>query len=364
MVCLSWHLIDIIRGSKLQNEAKKVNTATTQLRGSLLATHWFISTKYRRSCGLTLFTFAFALVVILLGAYTRLTDAGLSCPDWPNCFGFLTAPHTPTQLQAATTHFPAAEINSTKAWTEMTHRYLAGIEGGFILLLALSILFGRRALDHRTFLIGIGLVALLAAQVTLGMLTVTERLRPEIVLSHLLVGLTILGILWWTYLSLDVYPMTMTADTIPSIKPWLWLGLAIISLQIALGGWVSTHSAGLACIDFPYCNGQLVPPLDWRHFANNLTTIHMLHRLGAVMTATYVGGLSITLLHYRPLRYLAIALLWLIIIQISLGILNIIWLRPVWTALMHHAVGILLLLTMLTILVKATFAARKQHDWV
>lgn len=329
-----------------------------------MANHWFISTQYRRGTRFTLFTFALALVVILFGAYTRLTDAGLSCPDWPHCYGFLTAPHTPAQLQAAATTFPSADINPAKAWTEMTHRYLAGAEGVCILLLVLSILFGRRTLDQRTALISISLVVLLAAQVTLGMLTVTEKLQPQIVLSHLLVGLSILAILWLTYLSLDMYPVSFATENVPHIKQWLWLGLMIVSIQIALGGWVTTHAAGLACIDFPYCNGKLVPDLDWRHFSNNLITIHMLHRFGAALTAAYVSLLSIKLFRYRPFRHLAVLLLACMLLQITLGILNIIWLRPVWTALLHHATAMMLLLTMLTALVKATFVVRKKYDWV
>src|ERR1700733_6019355 len=110
------------------------------MRGNKGTRYWFISTRYRRNSKLTLFTFALAFVVILLGAYTRLTNAGLSCPDWPNCFGYLTAPHTTAQLQDAAHKFPATAVDVKKAWTEMPHRYFAGPEGILILVLAFSIL--------------------------------------------------------------------------------------------------------------------------------------------------------------------------------------------------------------------------------
>ena len=123
--------------------------------------HWFISTTYRRNTTLVLFTFSLAFVVILLGAFTRLTNAGLSCPDWPHCFGYLTAPHTLQQLQDAAQKFPSTSIDVKKAWTEMTHRYFAGTEGLLILLLACSILFSRKAKDAKSIVIGIALIALL-----------------------------------------------------------------------------------------------------------------------------------------------------------------------------------------------------------
>lgn len=333
-----------------------------------MANYWFISTKYRRSSKLALFTFALAFVVILIGAYTRLTDAGLSCPDWPNCYGFLIAPHTSTQLQAAALKYPATEINIQKAWTEMTHRYFAGMEGVLIIVLALSILLNQKATDNRSLLIGIGLIILLATQVTLGMLTVTEKLYPGVVLAHLLVGVSILAMLWWGYLNLNVHDDSFVQPShhlkLSRLKVWLWIGFIVLCMQVSLGGWVSTHSAGLACIDLPYCNGSLLPPLDWRHLNNNLITIHMLHRLGAFITSCYLFLLSIILLRAPSFRLLGLLLILLMAVQVTLGILNILWLRPLWIALAHHGAAILLLLTMITALAKATFVARKKYDWV
>lgn len=326
--------------------------------------YWFISTKFRHSSKFALFTFLLALAVIILGAYTRLTDAGLSCPDWPNCYGFLTAPHTPAQLQDAALKYPHVPVDIKKAWTEMTHRYFAGTLGILILILAGSILFSRKAKSFKATFIAIALVALLGVQVALGMLTVTEKLKPVIVLAHLMTGLSILGLLWWSYLDLHLKDDSFMKKSTTSATPWLWIGFVIVVTQIMLGGWVSTHYAGLACIDFPYCNGTLLPAMKWHLWHSDLTTIHMLHRIGAFITAFYLALLSLLLLNNPAFKSIALLILSLIALQLMLGILNIIWLRPVSIALIHHTVAILLLMTLITAMVKNSFIRDKRHgNW-
>jgi cytochrome c oxidase assembly protein subunit 15 len=325
-----------------------------------LAYNWFISPKYRQNTRLVLFTFALAFIVILLGAYTRLTNAGLSCPDWPHCYGYLTAPHTAEQLQGAAQAYPLTPVDIKKAWTEMTHRYFAGTEGLLILILSFSILLARKAKDLKSVGIATALIILLGIQVMLGMLTVTAKLKPVIVLGHLVTGLSILSVLWWAYL--DLHLRITAVFNNPSrirLMPWIWLGFLVVATQITLGGWVSTHYAGLACVDFPFCNGKLLPPLHLSEFNTDLITIHMLHRIGAFITAIYLGILSIKLFSIPAFKRSAIIILALICLQITLGILNIIWLRPVWIALIHQAVAILLLLTLITLLVKASFTMEK-----
>ncbi len=324
--------------------------------------NWFISAKYRRGSTLALVTFLLAFVVIAIGAYTRLTDAGLSCPDWPNCYGYLTAPHTPSQMEGAAAKYPMAPIDVKKAWTEMTHRYFAGTEGLLILMLVGSIFFTRKAKDAKAVIIGLALIALLSMQVMLGMLTVTEMLRPVIVLSHLLTGISILSVLWWAYLDLHIRDDFFRKDpTSRRLLPWLTAGFLITAAQITLGGWVSTHYAGLACIDFPYCNGTLLPAMQWDNLNGDLITIHMLHRFGAYTTGIFISLLSIILLRKPSFRGIGAMMLSLVILQITLGILNIIWLRPVSIAMIHQAVGILLLLTIITALVKANVESREKH---
>lgn len=317
--------------------------------------YWFVSTKYRQSSNLALLTAILALVVILLGAYTRLTDAGLSCPDWPNCYGYITAPHTASQLEMAAQKYPLTPVNVKKAWTEMTHRYFAGAEGILILILVFSILLNRQKNDLKTSLISVALIALLCIQVMLGMLTVTEKLKPVIVLSHLLTGLSLLSVLWWTYLDLPLREDAFSQKTRSYLIPWFWLALLIVSLQITLGGWVSSHYAGLACIDFPYCNGQVLPKMQWNNLNTDLITIHMLHRIGAFITATYLTLLALFLLTTRTFKTTGVFILALVILQVVLGILNIVWLRPLWIALFHQAIAVLLLLTMITALVNAYY---------
>jgi len=327
-----------------------------------LTRYWFISTKYRHNSKLALFTFALAFVVILLGAYTRLTNAGLSCPDWPHCYGFITAPHTASQIQDAAQRYPLTPVDTQKAWTEMTHRYFAGTEGILILILAFSILTTRKATDIKSSIIALILIALLCVQIMLGMLTVTEKLKPLIVLSHLLTGLSILSVLWWAYLDLHLRDDSFFVRSHHSVI-WFWLALMIVFAQISLGGWVSTHYAGLACVDFPYCNGKLLPAIQWHHLNTDLISIHMLHRIGAMITATYLVLFSLYLLLNPVFRSLATLMLAVLALQVTLGILNIVWLRPVWLALIHQGVAIILLLTVITTLVKASFCAGRRHGF-
>ncbi len=329
--------------------------------------YWFIPSRYKQGSKLALVAFVFAFFVIMLGAYTRLTDAGLSCPDWPHCYGFITAPHTVEQIQDATARYPLMPVEVKKAWTEMTHRYCAGMEGILILALAYILLRTRhiRALQS-TVKAGL-LIGLLGIQVGLGALTVTQKLTPVIVLSHLLTGISILSTLWWIFLD-DTLRRSGDHHASPrhaaKLLPFLWLGFIVVAAQITLGGWVSTHYAGLACVDFPYCNGQILPALQWNQLNSDLITIHMLHRIGAMITAIYVSLLALRLLFnstFRPVAYLLFVLLGA---QLTLGIVNILWLRPVWIAMMHQAVAILLLLTMILGLVKATIDRGRHDNWI
>lgn len=245
----------------------------------------------------------------------------------------------------------------------MTHRYFAGTEGILILVLAFSILFARKAKNFKSAGIALGLIGLLVIQVMLGMLTVTEKLKPVIVLSHLLTGLSLLTLLWWAYLDLYLGNDTLFLQEKPRrLTPWIGAGFIILALQITLGGWVSTHYAGLACVDFPYCNGQLLPAMQWDQLNTDLITIHMLHRLGAMITGLYLGLLGMYLVSVKAFRIMGVTILLLVTLQITLGIFNIIWLRPVWIALIHQAVAILLLLTIVAAWVKASLNKGKPHD--
>lgn len=317
-----------------------------------MPTYWFIASQKQQGTKLAFFAFILAFIVILLGAYTRLTDAGLSCPDWPNCFGYLTAPHTHAQLESAKRHYPGTSIDVKKAWTEMTHRYFAGTEGLLILLLAWKLLSKRHIEGHKNIFLAVTLLSLLGVQVLLGMLTVTALLKPMIVLGHLLTGISIASVIWWVYLRSKTRRIY---GTHPSIYyPWFCVAFIIVFMQIALGGWVSTHYAGLACIDLPYCNGQLIPKIQLGSFNNDLITIHMLHRFGALITTVYLSIFAFALQKNPAFRIAAFLIASLLMIQVSLGILNILWLRPVWIALAHHGIAIALFIVIITYMLKAS----------
>lgn len=315
---------------------------------------------------------ALAFCVILLGAYTRLSDAGLGCPDWPGCYGQLSAPSNENEIFKAQSAFPESPVDITKAKTEMTHRYFAESLGCFILVLAILAIKDRKK-TGLPVLLPTGLVALVIGQGILGMWTVTLKLLPLVVLSHLLGGFCTLSLLWlcWLYLR---FP-TLAKVNIPKNLPFLALFvLLVLVLQIALGGWTSANYAALICPDFPFCQGKWLPPMSTRAFnllgaigiseplafmdAIEKTTIHVSHRLGAIITLLFGCFLSFSLyrlgkLYTLKTRSLFIGcshlLAFLLLVQVSLGILNVILHLPLSVAVMHNGIAVLLLLTLITI---------------
>jgi len=298
-----------------------------------------------------------AWVVMTVGAYTRLTDAGLGCPDWPGCYGQLipTSATIDTELPTTTT-----SANLTKAWTEMFHRYLASCLGLLIILITLFQWYRRQ--NNIIYWLLSGLVGI---QGLLGMWTVTWQLYPLVVLAHLLGGLSITSLLWYQTMPKTEQPQTK--------NHWpyyaLTIGISLALLQIILGGWLSANYAALACTGFPTCNGFWWPPMDWQGLYISLPSmttnydggilsaqarvgLHMLHRLGALFLATYCITLAIFLFK-RPQkpatkRWLSLMLA-LLLLQIMLGILNVITLLPITIAVAHHAVATLFFLTLLRI---------------
>lgn len=303
---------------------------------------------------LTLIMTALALSVIVLGAYTRLNDAGLGCPDWPGCYGKITVPSDAQTIADAENQF-LQPVEPAKAWIEMIHRYAAGLLG--LCIFVFSFIKLRQWFHTKKgLLLPVTLIALLVTQALLGMWTVTLKLQPWIVSLHLIGGMSILAILWWQHLKTKV--VINTYETSPSwIATYAFVLTIAVIMQILLGGLTSSHYAALICPDFPYCQGQLLPALDFRgllHWDNGqlpqqqLITIHMLHRLGAIVVATASLILGILLISRKTWSKLGFTLLLLISLQVCLGILNIIWLLPIKIAVLHNAVAMLLLLTVLT----------------
>jgi len=318
---------------------------------------------------LTLVACVLALAVVVLGAYTRLTDAGLGCPDWPGCYGHMIVPDTSQQIRQAQLAFPTAgPVQETKAWTEMIHRYIAGTLGLIIVFLAGLALARRKNVKHPLTL-PLVLLVLVVFQSALGMWTVTLKLLPVVVSGHLIGGMTILACLWFLFLRLGNYFQDQKANGLKGFRPWAVLGLIIVFLQIALGGWVSANYAALICPHFPFCRGSFFPAMDFNQAFNLFSpiganyqfglldntariAIQMVHRYGAILTGVYVMGLALSLIFIpklRQIKLLGIAALLIVISQISLGILNIEWLLPLPIAVAHNAVAAILLLCMVTI---------------
>jgi cytochrome c oxidase assembly protein subunit 15 len=309
---------------------------------------------------------ALALFVVMLGAYTRLTDAGLGCPDWPGCYGQMVLPTAAKGLANAQAHFPQIPIESRKASTEMAHRYLAGILGLCIVFIGVSVLYKRKKNQALPWHLPVALLILVVFQAALGMWTVTLKLLPVVVMGHLLGGMLIVACLSRFRFQMS----SLVGQNMPQWRPWLRLGVLIVFLQIALGGWVSSNYAGISCIGFPMCNGEWLPDL---YFAkgfnlfspvganyqgglldNNVRiTIQFIHRVGAFVTAFYLLSLSLLILYNNPSKSLKIAALLLLAIlatQIILGILNVLYLLPLGIAVAHNGVAAVLLATIFSML--------------
>ena len=307
-------------------------------------------------------------VVVVFGAYVRLADAGLGCPDWPGCYGEITPAHAQAAIDKAVRaqggeHGP---VSLTKAWKEMVHRYLAGALGLLIIVIALAAWRYRGALAQSPALPA-ALLAMVVFQAVLGMWTVTLLLKPVVVTLHLLGGMTTLALATWLALRQLALPRWPVNASFPS---GLWsgaaVGLAIVVAQIALGGWVSSNYAALACVDFPTCHGTWLPQMDFRHgfqlvrelgrtaegghlAYEALTAIHWTHRIGALVTFVFVGGFALALTRTPGWSRYGVVLAVVLIAQIALGVANVVAGLPLAIAVAHNAVAALLLVTLVVI---------------
>ncbi|MCR6653076.1 MAG: COX15/CtaA family protein [Cellvibrionaceae bacterium] len=306
-----------------------------------------------------------AMVVVVLGAFTRLSDAGLGCPDWPGCYGHLTWPKTADDVAAAEARFPETPVEHDKTWPEMVHRYFASLLGLAILTLAWLAWRGRshEPLPIRLPLFLVGLVILQGA---FGAWTVTLKLWPQVVTAHLLGGFATASCLWLLALRVSSWRFAVSATT--GIR-WLALvGLIAVIVQIALGGWTSANYAAVACADLPTCHGVWWPAADYRqgfnifqHVGPNYlgglldnharTAIHFTHRLGAVTVTVLLALLVFGLWRLRDSwsRRMGLLLLVALIVQVSLGISNVYWVLPLPVAVAHNAFGLVLLLVLVTL---------------
>lgn len=320
---------------------------------------------------LVLFATIFAMVVVVLGAWTRLEDAGLGCPDWPGCYGFLSVPETLEEIAQAEAAFPDAPFEAEKAWPEVIHRYFAGTLG-FLIIIINVIAWKHRHTSDQPRKLPLFLLGLVIAQGLFGMWTVTLKLWPQVVTTHLLGGFTTLSLLWLLSLRLNNRPWQQPNIPIrqwTSLKPLALTALILLVIQISLGGWTSSNYAALACPDLPTCQGRWLPPMD---FANGFNVsqeigpnylggqmdgearvaIHIAHRIGAMLVTLVLGFLIFKLYKNsggREMQRLAHVLLGMLLIQLSLGLSNILFALPLWVAVAHNAGGALLLLTLVTL---------------
>jgi heme a synthase len=336
--------------------------------------------------GLALLGVLLCFGVIVLGAYVRLTDAGLGCPDWPGCYGHI-SPVGAEHSAASQAQYPGRPLHPGKAWHEMIHRYAAGTLGCVIIVIAALAIAARKPKVVGTGF-GLLLFATVIVQAVLGMLTVTWLLKPLIVTGHLIFGMTTLALLWWLWLRLQLRPRgAVHLQVVPAHGATLWSGssstariaywlavlcVIVLAAQFFLGAWTSANYAALACPDFPTCQGAWWPHADFRHafvlwrgvwidyqggiLANPArVAIHLAHRLGALtVTLTFLAASGFvisrpSLAAARPRAYLVLAALGL---QLAIGISMVLGTFPLWLTTAHTAGAALLLMAILALTAK------------
>jgi cytochrome c oxidase assembly protein subunit 15 len=318
---------------------------------------------FRRLC---LVATLVALCVIVLGAWVRLSHAGLGCPDWPGCYGHLTVGQALENAQHANAAFPGRPLEADKALKEMIHRYLASGLGLLVIATAGVAWANRRDPAQPMRLPGL-LVLLVVFQGLLGMWTVTLLLKPLIVSAHLVGGLTTMSLLWWLGLRVE---RTTRPPGERRLRQLAVVGIIVLALQIMLGGWVSSNYAALACPDFPTCQRSFWPDMDfkdafvlWRGLGIDYeggvldhparVAIHFVHRLGAVVTALLLGFLAWRALRTgqsRAVRMAGAALAALLVVQWTVGPLMVVKALPLELATAHNGVAALLVLAMVALL--------------
>ncbi|MCA3234345.1 MAG: COX15/CtaA family protein, partial [Cupriavidus sp.] len=242
--------------------------------------------KYRKLVWITAFL---TLDLIMFGSFTRLTDSGLGCPDWPGCYGH-SNPHAAMEpIRAAETALPSGPVTLVKAWIEMIHRYFAMAVGVLIISLMVLAWVKRRELKQSPWF-ATAVFVLVCVQGAFGMLTVTMKLQPIIVVTHLMLAMLLLASLIWLGSRND--RPHMVAPQAASLRWAGLLAIVLLVIQIFLGGWVSTNYAVLACTDFPLCNGQVVPEMDFRH------GFTLWRQLGMTADGDYIPHAALVAIHW------------------------------------------------------------------
>ncbi|MFD2270544.1 heme A synthase [Undibacterium arcticum] len=318
--------------------------------------------KYRKLVWVTLFL---TFDLIMFGAFTRLTDSGLGCPDWPGCYGQANPFQAHADIRSAEVLMPTGPVTLVKAWIEMIHRYLA-MSVGVLIVAAMLVAWrlwlksGRKSPKFSPWL-PTALFLFVCLQGAFGAWTVTQKLQPVIVTTHLLLGLGLLALLAWLAARQGTQNPLPAARHGTSLRVPAAVAAVLLLIQIALGGWVSTNYAALACSDFPLCHGQLVPSMDfangftlWRHLGKTasgdylpfpaLTAIHWLHRSFAVVVIAVVAWVGHKALKTDGLRALGGWLLMVLALQFVTGVSTIFLRWPLAIAVAHNGGAALLVL--------------------
>lgn len=347
------------------------------------------------------------VIVIAMGAYTRLADAGLGCPDWPGCYGHLTVPSAKVDVEVANTLFPERAVEPHKAWLEMIHRYLAGSLG--IVVFAITGLALKKQRDRLGIMLPTSLSLVIVFQAALGMWTVTLKLMPVVVMGHLLGGFTMFSLLFLTYLRLrpkievagkerfetnpnySVGQKSMKHNSTEAndshkgvvnqgivsqrIKTLALVALVLTVVQIILGGWTSSNYAAVVCTALPICEGNWFSYLDFKTAFTPVhlgfdnyefgvleyparMTIHVTHRIGAILVALLVGLLVLQLLKHElhVVRRLGSIVAVVLGIQLALGVSNVVFHLPLPIAVLHNLGAACLLLS----LIQTNFVLRSE----
>ena len=308
---------------------------------------------------LSLLSGILGFVVVALGAWTRLADAGLGCPDWPGCYGFVTIPVSPEEIDIANSKFPDTPYEVAKAIPEVVHRYFAAALGFFIVCIAY---LAVRSKDVPTNIrnLSIFLLAWVIMQGTFGYWTVSLKLWPQVVTTHLMSGFLTTALLWLLYFKTkDLLECRARWNFEISTKRLFNISIALVAVQIFLGAWTSTNYASYSCTDFPLCQGQILPEANFKEGFNffqsigpnylggqldheSRVAIHLTHRFGAIVVTLFLLFTSFHL-YKRNFQTLAYGLIAFLTLQVLLGISNVIFALPLLIAVGHNLGGLLLI---------------------
>lgn len=327
-----------------------------------------VAVFFKKEKATLLITLIITYFLIVFGSYVRLTDSGLGCPDWPGCYAQLSPFGAESEIEYEENLNPLGYVTKEKAWIEMLHRYLATIVGVLIVsLFIFQIINLFKSKNHKIFRYGV-LLFLVIIQGLFGKWTVTMELKPIIVTSHLLFGFTVFTYMSW------IYQSNFNLEYIkvkPQVKLIGFISLFFLFIQIYLGAWVSTNYASLACTSFPYCNFNLSYFSDFfspfRELSDNsvsyetnsdgLVMINMVHRIFAIIVTLLISFYLYMIYKIKSLKPYFLLISFSLVVQVTLGIFNVIYLLPIYNAVLHNGFALLLL----TFLVLSLSRIKKFH---